>query len=536
MTKALQQQNSNSNGNVIYHPLVGGLLNNIPHMALLCNSDGIIVACNNKTREELKDWEDKKVSYYMQEPFLYIHQVTNHLNTLKTKTSSMPVLIDAQPIPHNCETFHLITIKPRADITESWNFIDNLALVLDNAKDLACIKDLDLRIISANKAFIKAAGLNGLNEVQGKTDAEIFGTNDRVLAYMEDERLAQTLKPGEFIEKEEDFEFHTGKVIRTMVRKFPIYDENDNLLATANISRDITYLKQIQETLAQTKEKYKDLIEHQGEGIGILDQKLTFLFTNPAAEHIFESEKGQLHGKRLTSFLDREELSAQKHEGLLQAINKTKSVELKITTKSGKQKYLLVTLSPYHYEKNISGSFAIFHDMTERKMAREKLLESERMLKELNATKDKFFSIIAHDLKNPFGSIMGFTQLMLSRIDVLEKQKIIDYLNLVHKASEHGFSLLENLLEWSRTQQGVLNSRPAGINVLEQIKYNAGLLAELASQKDIEIGLQASPDLYMFADEDMINTVLRNLITNAIKFSPRKGKIEILASQVNKNW
>ncbi|MBN2521058.1 MAG: response regulator [Bacteroidales bacterium] len=127
--------------------------------------------------------------------------------------------------------------------------------ILDNTDDHAVIKDLNLRWIACNDILVKLCKKKDMNELIGKTDLEIFGDYPHVRQYMKDERKAQALKKGEYVEREEIFVDAEGKVMHTHVRKFPVFDENNNLIATANISRDITEKKLAQEKIKRLNEE-----------------------------------------------------------------------------------------------------------------------------------------------------------------------------------------------------------------------------------------------------------------------------------------
>ncbi len=148
-------------------------------------------------------------------------------------------------------------------------------------------------------------------------------------------------------------------------------------------------------------------------------------------------------------------------------------------------------------------------------------------LKDLNATKDKFFSIIAHDLKNPFNTLLGFAELILTNLNKYDKKQIEEFIGIIHRTSKNAYSLLENLLEWSRAQTGQLEMKPEIINIYELIKENFELHNDFASNKDIELINNINKNTKAYADFNMIHTVIRNLLSNAIKYTNRNGKIEI---------
>lgn len=162
-----------------------------------------------------------------------------------------------------------------------------------------------------------------------------------------------------------------------------------------------------------------------------------------------------------------------------------------------------------------------------------KVDQRTRELKELNATKDKFFSIIAHDLKNPFNTLLGFSELMLINFDAYDKKQISEFIHIIHSTSKNAYSLLENLLEWSRSQTGRIELKPAKINLFGLVVENISLLKGIANNKDIKIINEVEKNAEAFADQNMITTVIRNLLTNALKYTTKGGMVKISSEVQN---
>lgn len=161
-----------------------------------------------------------------------------------------------------------------------------------------------------------------------------------------------------------------------------------------------------------------------------------------------------------------------------------------------------------------------------------KVEERTTQLRELNATKDKFFSIIAHDLKNPFNALMGFSSLLLDDYDAFDDIERKDLIQTMSDASENAYKLLENLLEWSRSQTGSIKWHPDIIRLDKIAKNTIDLLNNQAINKDISIKGVVPANTTAFADENMITTVIRNLMSNAIKFTPKGGEVKLYANQL----
>ena len=162
-----------------------------------------------------------------------------------------------------------------------------------------------------------------------------------------------------------------------------------------------------------------------------------------------------------------------------------------------------------------------------RKEVEKALKENEQKLRELNATKDKFFSIIGHDLKNPFANIIGLTEMVVKKGKPLSTEQYAYYYKLIYDTANMGFNLLENLLAWARAQSGRIKFNPENIDLNEIIRENLDLLKTAINNKKIHVDFRYRKKRAIYADKNMISTVIRNLISNAVKFTPDQGKISI---------
>jgi ligand-binding sensor domain-containing protein/signal transduction histidine kinase len=157
--------------------------------------------------------------------------------------------------------------------------------------------------------------------------------------------------------------------------------------------------------------------------------------------------------------------------------------------------------------------------------ANQKLEESQKQLKELNATKDKFFSIVAHDLKNPFTSLLSISELMSKSYDKFDEEDKISSIESFHRSARRIYNLLENLLTWSRSQTGRIEFKPVDFNIPDLASECIKLYTLPAEKKGITIELQAKDDILAHGDPEMINTVIRNLLHNGIKYSTAGDKV-----------
>lgn len=180
----------------------------------------------------------------------------------------------------------------------------------------------------------------------------------------------------------------------------------------------------------------------------------------------------------------------------------------------------------YDLDNTFLGYIGSCYDITEIKNNEHKLIE-------LNATKDKFFSIIAHDLKSPFNSFLLLTQIMtedLHTLSTTDLQKMAENLN---RTANNLYRLLENLLQWSQIQRGIISFRPKLIKLEEIVDESIVMIKESAKIKNIEITSSNLKGIDVFADVDMLHTIMRNLLSNAVKFTPKGGKVTIAARLID---
>jgi signal transduction histidine kinase len=175
----------------------------------------------------------------------------------------------------------------------------------------------------------------------------------------------------------------------------------------------------------------------------------------------------------------------------------------------------------------------VFFLVREKKMARALKAKTQELL-ESNQTKDKFFSIVAHDLRNPFNVLVGYTNLLKTNFDSFSTDEVRQIISDLNSAAENGFNLLQNLLLWSRTQTNRLHVFKTHFNLLQIVNQVEEVVDLNLAEKNQQLTIEVNPQLTLYADKDMISTVLRNLLFNAIKFSP-KGSGIILKSTEEKD-
>lgn len=175
----------------------------------------------------------------------------------------------------------------------------------------------------------------------------------------------------------------------------------------------------------------------------------------------------------------------------------------------------------------------VLFDISESKLSEQQLKQNAKELKELNATKDKFFTIIAHDLKNPFSNLIGASELLATNqgFDPETLQKLG---KIINDSAHRGYNLLQNLLDWSRSQTGTISFDPKKMDLSELIRDCWDNVKASALNKEQKVEITIPENLEITADYNMLHTVIRNLVQNAVKFTGNKGNIKISAQSTKK--
>ncbi len=200
--------------------------------------------------------------------------------------------------------------------------------------------------------------------------------------------------------------------------------------------------------------------------------------------------------------------------------------ELYNKRKDGSLFWEATTIAPIlNNKKEIINIVAIKQDVTAKKLAEIALVESQKKLKELNDTKNMLFSIIGHDLRGPIGNLKSFIELIIDQPDYDDTQQLKRTLQVLLSSTTTTFELLENLLLWAKSQQNEVVFLPENFDLHQIVEMNMALVSGMAKNKDITIQNQIPVEKFIHADKNMIMTVIRNLITNAIKFTERGKNI-----------
>lgn len=277
--------------------------------------------------------------------------------------------------------------------------------------------------------------------------------------------------------------------------------------------------------LKDNEEKYRTLAENLPEMIFRFDKDFKCLYSNSAVEKVLRHKSELYIGKDLRALGFPAAFESLLVETLLSVRQYKKSMEIDFDFTDGAKPYFFsIQIIPEYSTDILEETYLIIgYDITRLKV-------TEKRLRNLNATKDKFFSIIAHDLRNPFTALIAFSELIHKNAGKLSTEKIENLALRMNDSAKQAFGLLENLLNWSKIQTGALIPDPHPLEVSALLQEVKALCASSAMAKSIEIVLADDVDGIIWADKQMVNTVLRNLITNAIKFSNENSKISLSAA------
>lgn len=320
-----------------------------------------------------------------------------------------------------------------------------------------------------------------------------------------------------------------GSIIWLHDRKSLIYDIAGNPIEMGGIASDITQRKLLEEEL-----KIKNYaLDAAPVAVGLSDLNGLLIFANKAFVNLWGfHNQDEIIGKHISTFAT----SADQVERVLKTIREGKMYygAGKTIRPDGTKFDSIISATLINFEERPRCLMAMFTDITELKLLETKLKEKTEQLERVNKTKDKFFNIIAHDLRSPFNGILGFSNLLSNEYDELSDEQRKQYIDILNYSVNNMYKLLGNLLNWARLQLGTIDINIERINLKNLVNDNIGIFFSNAKGKNITILNLVSEEMIIFADLESINTVLRNLLNNAIKFTPNGGKIFIDSFQ-NKN-
>ena len=314
----------------------------------------------------------------------------------------------------------------------------------------------------------------------------------------------------------------------------PLIDEHGTERGQMLVVHDVTKQRTAEIEKYESEEKFQIIFENAPVGVMYFDKNGIVELCNDYFLRILGSERERVEGFNLWKLADR-----RIYEPLKRAFEGKKAVfEGEYTSETGNRTaFLNIVLKPLISKSGVvEGGLCIMEDITGRKASEESIKNANTELERINAEKDRFFSILAHDLRSPFTAFLGYTDLLEESIETMPTDSIRSIATSMKESANNLYGLLENLLQWSRMQQGVVYFEPEKFSLIDKVLYSIEPLLTHANNKLIDVNYDIPGEYTVFTDPKMFDTIIRNLFTNAVKFTPKHGSIDISAGEPEKDY
>ncbi len=532
-----KQELKNKSDNSVYKEL----FDKSSYSIVITDLDGFIMECNEATEsffgEKKSILLDKKLSSYIHNEKCVSFSIPQPQNGEKTvseqflsisEKNDIPVEISCTRLSQDQMAFFIRDITNRRVAEEKTAISESrLKAIFNNTQQAFLLMDSKMRLIAFNNEAANIA-----KNYYNITLSENLSVN----TFLHEKKLFKYVFQKTFAGNSQTYEYKiltsVGKLHWFEISMRPWYNNNE-VVGVVLSSFCIDRRKEMEERLLKSKQNLKAMFDSSPQLYHLFDRDKKLLTHNKVADDYYKN----VLGVELTPnyFKENEDIICGRgcfEKNFDKALNGERiKGEQSIVGKDGKTRWYEVFLIPVK-ESNGKISAVAYSaiDISYRKIADQKLRASEKELRELNASKDKFFSIIAHDLRTPFVSMMNLSNMMFDNIENMTKDEIVEMHHYMHGSTQNVMNLLDNLLKWSQSQSKRLNIEPKRFNLLTTIDENVNLIMNKAKEKHITLTSQ-SENIFAYADENMISTVLRNLLSNAMKFTNEGGKVVIETQQ-----
>ena len=447
--------------------------------------------------------------------------------THTTKNGSIIIVASRWQLQKDVSNQPIAIFEINNDITQqkkAEDQIQKLSKAVEQSPVSIIITDLDGNIEYANSTASITAGYS-LNELLGKNPRVLKSGETSLEEY---QILWDTITHGNpwkgiFHNKRKNGELYWESSVIT-----PLIDKNGQIINYLAIKEDITERKRTEELLRLSEEKYRTIVDNIGEGVGFMNPEEQFIFVNRAAEKLFGVESGKLEGTYLNKFITPDQYLQIQNETIKRSQGENSVYELEILPYSGENRTILVTAVPQIDQKRgFLGTYGVFRDITERKEAEAEIKLINEKLEKLIVEKNRFFSLLAHDMRSPFNGFLGLTEILATEIHQMSMDEIQSISQLLNKSASNLYDLLGNLLEWSRLQRDLIMVVPESFTLLPRISESLKFIKEAAKKKEIRFDFDIPVDLMIYTDPNVLDSIIRNLTNNAVKFTPKGGRVII---------
>lgn len=423
-------------------------------------------------------------------------------------------------------------------------------------------KDEFSRFIRVNKATLEKFNLKNFNEIIGKTDFELFENEHATLARDDEVSLLEGEK--DFVRVIEKETYKDQKIKWVLTTKIPLKDNEEKRFGTVGISRDITEIRKselllealfkisssvtkvenLNELFSEIHSIVKTLMKADNFFIALYDEENNMISFPYFLDKYDEPPKQRKLKRGLTEYIlrikepmliDSKKDLELRAKGETELIGEPAAIWLGVPLRTNNKVIGVLVVQDYEDEKTygIEERDILNYVSEQIALAINKLSDEQKLktysneLRELVATKDKLFSIIAHDLKSPIQGLLGLSELALEDLDNSSSEDLRDDLTEIRNSSQILYKLIENLLEWSRFQTGRIQIQPRTLNTLILVDNVIKGLIQNARLKKIKINNNVNPGHFIVGDENLLHSLFHNLIANSIKFTEVGGEINI---------
>jgi len=410
-----------------------------------------------------------------------------------------------------------------------------LRTLINTIPGIITFKDEAGRWIETNNFNLKLFNLEGV-DYHGKTDAELAQFTPFYKEALEYSIYSDEIawQKGSASRGDEIIPTPDGKTRIFDVMKIPIFGDDGARKGLVVVGFDITEKREFERTLQETNERYRMISEMITDYVYLAKSdefdEVEVLWLLGGFEKItgYTIQNYNEAYDRILKIMHPEDRKRFDEEYVPRLKNLEElELEYRIYHKSGEIRWISDHIKPFKKpeEPNVIYQIGAVTDITEKKNYEAEILESREKLRIINDQKDRLFSIIAHDLKGPISSFVGLSKMFAESLNELTLSEINEYTNNMVKSASHILELLENLLEWSRVQRGRKQFNPERQNIRLIIQNVVDLLFNSFKLKEVTLEQNIKEDAYAFVDLQMMNTIFRNLLSNALKFTYRGGKV-----------
>ena len=306
-----------------------------------------------------------------------------------------------------------------------------------------------------------------------------------------------------------------------------VSDDEKHCLVTA---MDITERKQAEKTINESEEKFRKVFSCSRDALILIDKETgNILDANDYTFRLYGYSRDEILNLKNTDLSFEPEMTALALKEFIERI------EVRYHKKKDGTVFPVDISASRFMMNGREVVLASIRDITDRKKAEAEIESKSNEVLRLMAEKDKFYSIIAHDLRSPFNVFLGFTQMMAEDLPRLRPEEIQLIAKMMRTSANNLYNLLENLLEWSRLQRGISNSNPKKLLLKKIITESISSVMPIANKKGIMVDIEIPGEITVFADENMLGSIVRNLTTNAVKYTEKGGNVSIAAKTVSGN-